>query len=116
VSATGDIDELRQRVDEDRARLAAMTSGSPGYRQLRRQIVRSSGRLRALEEDAQLRAHQVVGLRVLSVVVGAILVVAGWGSWRLLIDVGVAALGVWIADRLPDHLYRTGLGFHRRAE
>jgi hypothetical protein len=113
---TGDIGDLRQTIERDRARPAAMTLGSPGYRQLRRQIVRASGRLRALEEDAALRAHQATGPRLLSLLLGAVLVVAGWGSWRHLIGVAVGALGVWIAGRLPDHFYRSGLGFHRRAE
>jgi hypothetical protein len=110
------IGELREKIDHDQAQLASLTSRSTAYRQLRRQIVRSSARLRALERDAELRADQVRMMRIFSVVLGGILVVAGWGSWTLLIGVGVAAIGAGIADRLPDHLYRTGLGFHRRAE
>jgi hypothetical protein len=109
------IRELRQKIEEDRTRLASVRGGSSEYRQLRRQIIRRSARLRGLVEDVRLRAHQVIAVRVLSVVVGGILVFAGWGSWKLLIGVGVAAFGAWIADRLPDHFYRTGLGFHRRA-
>ena len=110
------IGELRQKIEQDRDRLASLSSGSPAYRQLRRQIVRGSVRLRGLEQDARFRAYQVISLRILSGVIGGILVFAGWGSWKLLIGVGVAAFGVWIADRLPGHFYRTGLGFHRRAK
>ncbi len=110
------IGELQRKIEHDRQQLASLSSGSPAHRQLRRQIVRGSTRLRDLEQDVKLRADQVIGMRLFSVVVGTILVFAGWGSWKLLIGVGVAAFGVWIADRLPDHLYRTGLGFHRRAE
>lgn len=109
------IGELRQKIEQDRTQLAALSSRSPAYRQLRRQIIRRSARLRGLEQDVRLRADQVIAVRMLSVVVGGILVFAGWSSWKLLIGVGVAAFGVWIADRLPDHFYRTGLGFHRRA-
>jgi len=109
------IGELRQKIEQDRKQLESLSSGSPAYRPLRRQIIRSSARLRGLEEDLKLRIYQVVGMRTLSILVGAILVLAGRGSWKLLIGVGVAAFGVWVADRLPDHFYRTGLGFHRRA-
>ena len=107
--------ELQIRIERDREQLASLTKGSSAYRQLRRQIVRRSARLGELEEDARLRADQVFGTRLFWVVVGGILVFAGWGSWKLLIGVAVAVAGVWIADRLPDHFYRTGLGFHRRA-
>jgi hypothetical protein len=110
------IVELQQKIDEDRKQLETLSSGSSAYRQLRRQIIRSSARLRGLEKDVKLRADQVIGMRILSILVGGILVFAGWGSWKLLIGVVVAAVGAWIADRLPDHFYRTGLGFHRRAE
>jgi hypothetical protein len=110
------IVELQQRIEQDRARLALLQPGSPAYGQLRRRILRSSARLRDLEEDVKLRAHQVTAARLFSVLMGGILVLAGWGSWKLLIGVGVAAFGVWIADRLPDHFYRTGLGFERRAK
>ena len=107
--------KLQQKIEQDRLRLATLTSGSSAHRQLRRQIVHNSARLRDLQEDVKLRAFQVIGMRILSVAVGGIVVFAGWGSWKLLIGVGVAVVGVWIADRLPDHFYRTGLGFHRRA-
>jgi len=110
------IGELRQRIEQDQRRLASLSGTSPASRRLRRQIVHGSARLRALEKDERLRADQVVMMRILSVAVGAILVLAGWGSWTLLTGIAVAAFGVWIADRLPDHLFRTGLGFHRRAE
>jgi hypothetical protein len=108
------IGELRRKIEQDR-RLASLRGGSPAYRQLRRQIIRGSARLRDVERDASLRADQVLAVRLLLLLIGGALVAAGWGSWKLLIGVGVAAFGVWIADRLPDHLYRTGLGFHRRA-
>jgi hypothetical protein len=110
------IGELQHKIEQDRKQLASLNSGSPAYRQLRRQIVRRSTRLRGLEQDVQLRADQVSGVRLLSVVVGGTMVFASWGSWKLLMGVAVAGLGVWIADRLPDHFYRTGLGFHRRAQ
>jgi hypothetical protein len=110
------IGELWEKIEQDRTRLASLSSRSSAYRQLRRQIIRSSARLRALEEDVKQRADQVLMMRIFSVVRGGILVVAGWGSWKLQIGVGVAAIGAGIADRLPDHFYRTGLGFHRRAE
>lgn len=109
------IGELRRKIEQDRERLASLNSGSPAYRRLRRQVIRGSARLRALERDVELRADQVIVVRLLFVVIGAVIVLAGWGSWKLLIGVGVAAFGVLIADRLPDHLYRTGLGFNRRA-
>ncbi len=109
------IGELREKIEQDQKQLASLSSRSTAYRELRRQISRSSAKLRALELDVKLRAYQVRMMRILSVVVGGILVVAWWGSWKLLIGVGVAAIGVAIADRLPDHLYRTGFGFHRRA-
>jgi hypothetical protein len=83
---------------------------------LTRGVVRSSARMRGLAEDVRLRADQVIGMRILSILVGGILVLAGWGSWKLLIGVAVAAFGVGIADRLPDHFYRSGLGLHRRAK
>ncbi|MEU4221973.1 hypothetical protein [Actinoplanes sp. NPDC026623] len=110
------IGELQRKIEQDRQRLASLNRGSPAHRQLRRQIIRGAARLRELEQDVRLRADQVMSVRLLLfLLVGGILVLAGWGSWRLLIGAGVAAFGVWIADRLPDHLYRTGLGFHRRA-
>lgn len=109
------IADLRTTIEQERTQLASLSSRSPAYRQLRRQLLRHSVRLRELEEDVRLRAEQVIMARLFSVLVGGVLVAAGWGSWKLLIGVGVAAFGVWIADRLPDHFYRTGLGFHRRA-
>ncbi|GAA2912099.1 hypothetical protein Acy02nite_90060 [Actinoplanes cyaneus] len=110
------IGELREKIEQDQKQLASLSSKSSAYRQLRRQIIRSSARLRALDQDVKLRAYQVRMMRMISVVLGGVLVVAWWGSWKLLIGVGVAALGAGIADRLPDHVYRTGFGFHRRAE
>lgn len=110
------IAELQQHIEQDRARLASLHAGSPAYRQLRRRILRGSARLRDLEEDVKLRAYQVAAVRLLSVLMGGIVVLAGWGTWKLLIGIGVAALGIWLADRMPDHFYRTGLGFKRRAK
>jgi len=110
------IGELQQGIERDREQLASLAKGSSAHRQLRRQIVHRSARLHALEEGARLRADQVIGVRLFWLVVGGVVGSAGWGSWKLLIGVGVAVFGVWIADRLPDHLYRSGLGFHRRAK
>ncbi|WP_158319583.1 hypothetical protein [Actinoplanes xinjiangensis] len=107
---------LREKIEQDQEQLVSLSSRSSACRQLRRQIIRSSARLRALEQDVRLRADQVLMMRIFSVVLGGILVVAGWGSWKLLVGVVVAAFGAGIADRLPDHVYRCGLGSHRRAE
>jgi hypothetical protein len=110
------IGELQMKVEQDRIQLASMNRSSPAYRQLRRQTVRNAARLRALETDARVRADQVIMLRFSFTMLGGIAVLAGWGSWKMLIGLGVAAFGVWVADRLPDHLYRTGLGCERRAK
>ncbi len=110
------IGELQMKVEQDRIQLASKNRSSSTYRQLRRQTVRNAARLCALRTDARVRADQVIMLRVSFTVLGCIAALAAWGSWKMLIGLGVAAFAVWIADRLPDDLYRTGLGCERRAK
>ncbi|RZU48486.1 hypothetical protein EV385_0203 [Krasilnikovia cinnamomea] len=106
--ATG---ELREKIERAEARLASLNAQFPEYRELHRQVGRASVRLRERERAAARRAAEVRDARLFSLVPGGLVILAGWGSWMwILIGLGVALFGVWIADRLPDHLYSSGLG------
>ena len=98
--------DLQEKIEEAQARLATLEPGSSAHRELRRQITRASGQLREREAGARQRAGHVRDLRLAYVVLGGIVVFAGWGSWTMSIGVAVAVAGVWCADRLPGRFYR----------
>ena len=99
-------DDLRQKIELAEARLARLEPGSAAHRELRRQTARASARLRAHEAAVKQRAGHVRDLRLAYVGLGGIVAFAGWGSWTASIGVVVAVAGLWVAGRLPDHLYR----------
>jgi hypothetical protein len=101
------IGDLREKVEEDRVRLASLNPESAEFRQLRRQITRDSARLREQEEDSNRRAGDVRDLRLFAIVLGGLVTFAGWGSWPgVLTGLATALLGAWIVGRLPEHFYR----------
>ncbi|GAB1692551.1 hypothetical protein [Krasilnikovia sp. M28-CT-15] len=110
-SGSDAIGDLRGKIQQAEGRLASLNPQSPAYRDLRRQIGRASTRLRDQEKAAARRAAEIRDARLFSLVPGGMVVFAGWGSWIwVLIGLGVALFGVWIADRLPGHFYSSGLG------
>ena len=86
---------MRSRRPQGPAIGAPLTPCSAADRQLRRQIIRRRN-----------RAGQVRDLGILALVIGGVLVLAGWGSWRVAIGVGFTLVAGWAAGRLPDHFYR----------
>ncbi|GAB1645118.1 hypothetical protein [Krasilnikovia sp. MM14-A1259] len=105
------IGDLRGRIEQAEGRLASLNAQSSAYRSLRRQIGRASAQLREQEKAAERRAAQVRDARLFSLAPSGVVILAGWGSWTgVLVGLGIGLFGVWIADRLPDHFYRSGLG------
>ncbi|WP_043511666.1 MULTISPECIES: hypothetical protein [unclassified Actinoplanes] len=107
-AGSGDaIGDLRAAVAKANAELATLAPGPAAYRQRRRQVVRASGRLRERETLAQRRAGHLRDMRLLGVLIGGIVAVAGAGSWvAILAGLGLALLFGWIVGRLPDRMFR----------
>ncbi|WIM92554.1 hypothetical protein ACTOB_004498 [Actinoplanes oblitus] len=111
MASTGsDVDaigELRGRIDRARAEMASLNPRSPRYRQLRRDVVRASGRLRDQQVRAERRAGHVRDLRLLYLVASAVCAVAGWaGTWLFFLAAGLLLVLAWFVGRLPEHAYR----------
>jgi hypothetical protein len=65
-----------------------------------------TARQQIIRTERERRAGHVRDLRLLALVIGGVLVLAGWGSWKASIGVGFTVLAAWAAGRLPDHFYR----------
>lgn len=82
--------------------MAWLDPRSSEYRRLRRQIFRDTATLRHHEDERARRSTELGYAGVAFILIGGIVTFAAWGTWLILLGVGMALLGLgWTLGRRP---------------
>ncbi|WP_020673975.1 hypothetical protein [Amycolatopsis nigrescens] len=92
--------ELRAQLERDRALLRSLDPKTAEYRRLRRKISQDTEKLRHQVETRDRRATEFGEAGWLFVLIGAAIMIPAWGSWWVLLGIGMLLLGLhWVIHR-----------------